>query len=319
MNKISVAVIVSDDSLLSAVIGIGEIFDISNGFCRKPNEAFFEINYLSSTALKDSSIIQVHTKILREQTYDLIVVPPAKTAKVMRMDGILNQWLIRRYHEGSVLCAACVGSFVLAQTDLLNHKRATTHWLFESEFKQKFPVVNLMIDHILIDEGNLITAGGVTAYFDLCLHIIQRYLSNDTANHCASLLLVERGRISQRCYKDLSHTGGVEDEEIKALLEWIKKRFEDNLSIPMMAAKMGLKERSFIRRFKASVEMTPNEYLQNLRIEKAKSLLISSTKSFEQITYDVGFHNESSFRRLFKRETSLNPGEYRKKFRINMF
>ncbi|PHR59572.1 MAG: hypothetical protein COA44_01120 [Arcobacter sp.] len=315
--KISVAVLVIDGALPSAVLGLKDIFDICNAYCRDKEEASFCVSFVGlGDSISLSNIELKLEKISSQKNFDIIIVPPIISGHEIRVSTELNKWLVSAYHEKSSLCAACMGSFVLAQTGLLDFKRATTHWLLEQRFKESFPKVNLQGEKILIEDGNIITSGGVTAYIDLALYIIEKKLSQESANKCASLLLVDRGRESQRCYKDLSSMILVEDFELKKLLQWMKDNLDKDLSIKVLAKKMKMQERSFVRRFAKEIKTSPNQYLQNLRIERAKAFLINSALSFEQITYKVGFTNESSFRRLFKRETSLNPGEYRKKFKF---
>ncbi len=179
-------------------------------------------------------------------------------------------------------------------------------------------MVTLESDKILIDEGRIITAGGVSAYVDLVLHIVEKFHSKANALRCANILLVDRGRNSQRCYKELPQAALMEDGEIKELLLWMKENLHDEHTTATLAKRLNLHERTFLRRFKISVNSTPNQYIQELRVDAAKSLLHTTNKSFDEITSEVGFENESSFRRLFKRETLLNPGEYRKKFQYKI-
>ena len=314
--NIHVGVLVIEGTLPSAVLGVKDIFDICNAYCKKKDEASFTLSFVGLEDTIRLSGIEIGLKNLKEERrYAYIIVPPIITGHELVVSEALKRWLIAQYHKGAVLAAACMGSFVLAHTGLLDFKRATTHWLLEEKFKENFPKVVLQSEKILIDEGALITAGGVTAYIDLALYLIEKSLSLKTANKCASLLLVDRGREYQTCYKDLSSMILVKDKGIKKLLIWMKNNLDKELEIKTLAKRMNMGERSFMRYFKKEVNMTPIQYLQGLRIEEAKALLVNSKDSFEQITYGVGFTNESSFRRLFKRETSLNPGEYRKKFK----
>jgi len=316
--KISVAVLVIDGVLPSAVLGIKDIFDICNVYCRQKTEAEFVISFLGLEENISFSGMRFKLETYSlDKLYDIVIVPPIITGHEIIINSELKRWLVEAYHAKSILSAACMGSFVLGQTGLLDYKRATTHWLLEQKFQAYFPKVRLKSDKILIEDGNIVTAGGVTAYIDLVLYLIQKRLSSQSANKCASLLLVDRGRDSQQCYKDLASTMLVEDTELNKLIEWMKKNLNQKLDIKTLSKKIKMGERSVIRRFKKELKTTPIQYLQNLRIEEAKALLINTRLGFEQITYKVGFNNESSFRRLFKRETSLNPGEYRKKFKFN--
>jgi len=316
--KLNVAVLAMDGVLPSAVFGLKDIFDICNAYCRQKAEVEILTSFIGlEESISFSGIVLSLEKISLDRRYDILIIPPIITGHEITVNSELKRWLIEAYHAKSVLAAACMGSFVLAQTGLLDYKSATTHWLLEQKFQESFPKVRLESEKILIDEGDIITAGGVTAYIDLALYLIEKRLSPQSANRCASLLLVDRGRESQQCYKDLSSAILVEDRELKKLIIWMKDNLDKNLDVKRLSKKMRLEKRSFIRRFKKELKTTPIQYLQNLRIEEAKALLTSTNRSFEQITNEVGFSNESSFRRLFKRETSLNPGEYRKKFKFN--
>jgi transcriptional regulator GlxA family with amidase domain len=317
-KAIKIAIVVLENTLLSGVTGTDDIFSMNNHYCKQEKEPLLETHYVSPYVIsgsRDKKMLIQSELISNKDSYDVVIIPPISAGnELIEEIPKLTEWLIQMYHKGALMCSACVGSFVLAQTGLLDFKKATTHWMLDEAFASSFPNVSLHSEKILIDEGRLITAGGVSAYIDLALYLIERLRSNSSANTCANLLLFDRGRDSQRCYKDLTKLFLIDDEEIKTLLTWMKKNHHKPLSIQDMAKQMKLGERTFLRRFKKVVHLTPNQYLQNLRIEEAKALLINSSRSFEEITYAVGFNNESSFRRLFLRETSLNPGAYRMKF-----
>ena len=315
-KNINVAVVILDNTLLSSAVGLMDIFNLNNGFCKKECDANLITTFVSSSHKNQSSSVSLTCKALNKQNnYDIIILPPLTTTNnLIHVDNELNSWLIYMYHKGVLLTSVCAGSFILAHTGLLDYKKATTHWAYEELFEKSFNKIDLVCEQMLVDEGQLITAGGMSAYVDLALYLIEGHISKESAQTCANLLLVERGRDSQRSYKNLTTTLLIEDEEIKKLLLWSKNNLHKNIGIKELAHKINMQERSFLRRFKKVVNTTPNQYLQNLRIEEAKNLLINSAKSFDLITSEVGFFNESSFRRLFKKETSLTPSQYRKKF-----
>lgn len=308
MKTIAIAVVILKSTLRSTAMGIEDIVMIVNQFCKGDDEPTLHV-----TRVSEGEFTVYNTR------YDVIIIPPLLAPSDFTFEiSALNTWLIHHYHNGTILTSACVGSFFLAKTGLLDGKRATTHWQYEEKFNAFFPLVILESDKILIDEGKIITAGGVSAYVDLLLHIIEKFHSKASTLRCANILLVDRGRDAQKCYKELPQTTFIEDEEIKKLVLWMKENLHLEHSIASLAQRLKLQERTFLRRFKASIHSTPNQYLQELRVDAAKSLLVTTHKSFDEITSEVGFENESSFRRLFKRETLLNPGEYRKKFQYNI-
>ena len=317
-NILSVGIVLTPYSLISGATGIDDILNVTNNHAKQESEATFSVTFLSVyPELKFlNPNVSIKTEVISSaDVYDIIILPPLMgEMDVLEKDERLNQWIIKMYHSGALVSSVCASCFTLAHTGLLDFKKATTHWTYDGLFQESFKNIELQIDKILVDEGKIITAGGMSASADLALYIVEKYLSKDTANKAANLLLVDRGRESQRSYKDLSNFMLVEDKDIKKLLIWIKKNLSKNIGTKELAAKMAMHERTFLRVFKRVMSVTPNRYLQNLRIEEAKRQLINTSYSFEQITNDVGFYNESSFRRLFKKETSLTPGEYRKKF-----
>lgn len=299
-----IAIINLPKTLKSAVFAIEEFFYINNNYCKKDDEIEIETKILSLENLS------------KEEIFDLVIIPPLMSGNEFLFHiPELNKWLKTQYNKNTILCSACVGSFFLASSGLVDGIFVTTHWAYSELFKQNFPKVKLNTDKILIDEGRIITAGGVTAYMDLCLYIVENFHSNITASNLANLLLIDKARDSQKSYKTFSTIFLFDDEEIKQIVNWMKKNIKNQISNELLAEKLGLNVRTFSRRFKKALNTTPNQYLQELRVQEAKELLITTNKSFNEITFDVGFFNESSFRKLFKKQTSLNPSEFRKKYK----
>lgn len=149
---------------------------------------------------------------------------------------------------------------------------------------------------------------------DLCLYLIEKYFSNRTATQLANLLVVDKGRESQQSYKSFSTVFLYDDKEIKELVFWLKENLHQQISIEDLAKQIESSSKTFTRRFNKALNISPIKYLQILRAEKAKELLICTNKSFSEITFEVGYFDENSFRKLFKKHTSLNPIEFRKKF-----
>ena len=128
-------------------------------------------------------------------------------------------------------------------------------------------------------------------------------------------MIIDRGRVSQKSYKTFSTIFLYDDKEIKNIIEWMKENLSEQISVDLLAKKINLTEKTFTRRFKKTINSSPIQYLKSLRVEKAKELLISTSKTLGEITIEVGYFDENSFRKLFKKETSLNPVEYRNRFK----
>ncbi|AXX91658.1 hypothetical protein CPU12_04510 [Malaciobacter molluscorum LMG 25693] len=306
-----IAILILDEVLKSTAYGIDELFNLNNKISKSKDEEeiITEFVGLSSNRYFDCKDIS------NKQIYEVIIIPPTSRNQKFNIDKKIIDWLIYQHYKGAILTSACLGSFILAKTKLLDGKKATTHWAYEELFKKEFPNIDLKVDKILVDEKSIITAGGVNAYLDLCLYIIEKFHSNKTSTQIANLMLIDRGRDSQQSYKSFSTIFLYDDKQIKQSVIWMKENIHKQISIKDVANEINLTLKTFNRRFKKSLNTTAIKYLQDLRVEKAKELLISTNKSFAQITFEVGYFDENSFRKLFKSRTSINPMDYRKKFK----
>ncbi|MBI9093180.1 MAG: GlxA family transcriptional regulator [Desulfobacterium sp.] len=237
------------------------------------------------------------------------------------LDPILSNkrliaWLRDQHQKGVCICAVCAGVFLIAETGLLANRTATTHWNLADEFQTRYPDVILKPEKMLVDEGDFITAGGVTAYMDLSLYLANRFGSPDLALSLSKTLLIDPLRKSQSPYSSFRINTTHGDEQILQIQHWMKKNAAAPISISQLAEQAGLGQRTFARRFKKATGDTPLEHLQYLRIANARTLLETTSTSIDDITHTIGYEDVSSFRRLFKKVTGLSPTAYRKKFSL---
>lgn len=261
------------------------------------------------TLTPQKSIDQVHDTqliIVPGFMFNILGVLPSLTP-------IMN-WLREQHEAGIYIASMCTGSFVLAQAGLLEGKRATTHWVFSEQFKKAFPSVKLQTERTVTDDGLIMCSGGSTSGSDLLLHLIRKFASPQLAAECAKKLLVDTAPRTQQPYSSTTFKKNHTDAEILKVQIWMEKRLGTNIQMEALVDEFGFSMRNFIRRFKDATEQTPLQYLQNLRIEKAKHLLESSNEGIEQITMHVGYEDGNSFRRLFKERVGLTPSAYRKRF-----
>ncbi len=215
--------------------------------------------------------------------------------------------------EGDLVAASCYGTFVLAQSGLLDGRRATTTWWLEGAFAERYPQVQLDAAQALVDAGPVITAGAMTAHTDLSLHVLRRLVGHAVARQVAAVMLVDESKVSQRPFVALQRHFA--DPLINEAVAWLEAHLAAPLATDRLAATLHVSYRTLHRRFVATTGKAPLAYLQALRIERAKLLLESSRQGVEQIAAAVGYEDASSFRRLFARLTSLSPARYRQQFR----
>lgn len=247
--------------------------------------------------------------------YDIVLVPVIfGDLEVLLTDRGTMDWLAFQGRMGACLCSACAGSFLLAETGRLDGRAATTHWNLADSFARRFPKVIVKREKMLVDVGDCITAGGVTAYLDLSLHLTARFGSPELAARLAKILLIDPARRLQTPYQSSLFDKNHGDEPVLMIQEWLEEDPGRPISIGDLAGRARLGERTFMRRFKKATGDSPLEYLQRLRIELARKLLETTPASVEEITVKAGYVDSSSFRNLFKRYTGISPSAYRKKF-----
>lgn len=305
--------------LVSSLIGMVDIFSIVNNFCLdEKQEQYFNIDILhTSEAIQNFNLlIELNSKPLtNDSIYDIVIIPPIiDTTFDFEKNEELISWLNIMYSKKSVITSVCVGAYILAQSGLLNNRFATSHWVIESLLRQNFPNIKLDINKLIIEDGNVITAGGASAYIYLCLYLVRKFVSSKASYLCANYLGVDAGKKSQQHYKDLTTIATNNDKDIENLTFWIKDNFDKNITLKDMAKYISVSERTLIRKFKKSTGELPNSYIQKLRVQKAKDLLINTADSFEYIAYLVGYSNPPAFRQVFKKMTNKNPTEYRRLF-----
>jgi transcriptional regulator GlxA family with amidase domain len=231
------------------------------------------------------------------------------------MDAILP-WLVSHYERDVRVGASCTGVFVLAMTGLLDGRVATTNWQVIKPFRRRFPHVRLKPEHILTEDSGLICSGAVAAQYNLALYLIEVFGSQALSRGCAKMFLVDPSRSTQAPYMSTHFSKRHGDREILKAQYWLEQHYRDSITIDAAARHVGLSPRHFKRRFKKAVDETPLKYLQQIRLEAAKTMLETTADTIGDITRQVGYEDSSTFRRLFKTYTALSPREYRDKFSI---
>jgi transcriptional regulator GlxA family with amidase domain len=246
---------------------------------------------------------------------DLIIVSSIlDIERTLEVQSEVVDWLKDRYAGGCSIATICSGAFVLAETGLLDGKTATTHWAFADRFKRRYPRIHLKPERLITDEGDLFCSGGYNAGVDLSLYLVEKYCGHEVALQSSKSMISEMGRTSQAPYAVFHHRKDHHDHQILAAQEWIEQNFEKNFTYDRLARRNGMSRRTMERRFKNVTGETPLTYQQSLRVDAAKRLLEKSNRSFEEITWQVGYEDSSTFRKVFFKQTGLVPTEYRKKF-----
>ena len=226
-------------------------------------------------------------------------------------------WMRAQFEAGATVCSVCTGSVLLAEAGMLDGEEATTHWGATRLFEQHYPAVRLRPERLLCPAGpdrRLITGGGSGAWADLALYLIGRYCGAAEAVRIAKVFVLGDHADGQLPFTAMIRHRYHEDAVIAGCQAWIASHYAEPNPVARMAARSGLRERTFKRRFRKATGYAPVDYVQALRIEEARQSLESSPDPVDTIAAAVGYEDPAWFRRLFKRRTGLTPSRYRQRW-----
>src|SRR6516162_7365002 len=266
-----------------------------------------------AVSCRDGVILQPSVAAGDVAAPDLVVVPGLDDdlAASFAANRGWAPWLARWHAAGTRIASSCTGAFLVADAGLLDGRSATTHWMFAGELARRFPAVRVTADKMIVDNGDVITSGGATAFLNLVLYLVERFAGHERANLAARVLLVDGHRPSQLPYVAFGRERAHDDVIVHQVQQHIDSHLDEPLRIAELAASFGLSERTLSRRFAAATGRGPRAYLQHARIQHAKRLLETAGDPIDQVRRRAGYDDPAAFRRVFKQATGLSPSGYR--------
>lgn len=244
-----------------------------------------------------------------------IILPPTLNNPVnLPIPTPMVDWLSQCHQQGAVICSVCAGAFILARTGILHGRTATTHWMYTETVESLYPEVSWATERLIVDDGDVITAGGAMSWTDLGLRLVERFMGVQIMLDTARTLLIDPPGREQRYYRPFSPRLNHGDNAILTVQHWLQSTDGKESSVAVLAAKAGLEKRTFLRRFQRATGLTSTDYCQHIRVSKAQDALQLSRAPIETIAWNVGYKDPASFRKIFTRIVGLGPGEYRKRF-----
>jgi transcriptional regulator GlxA family with amidase domain len=266
--------------------------------------------------------LQVHRGVEEVARTDIVIIPSmflSEDGWVKGQQPEVVEWLREQHEIGADLCTACAGALLLAETSLLDGRETTTHWAFADTFQNNFPQVRLRLEELLIvggPRGEFIMSGAASSWQDLILYVVARHVSPRAAQTLGKFLLFQWNTPSQVPFMPFTPQTDHGDGAIRAVQEFLQADKRLDLTVDQLADRTGLARATFNRRFARATGHAPIDYLQRLRVERAKALLEETGQAIDEIGWQVGYEEPAAFRRLFRKVTRLTPGEYRRKFRL---
>lgn len=328
-KPIHVSLVAIPDAIISTLSGI---FDVINGPSLLPRSGqepplrpfSVEIVGLQSGPLELASRVpvNVHRSIADIDSTGIVIVPSILLGPEGWQKGrhpALVEWCHAMHSRGALLCSACSGIFLLAETGLFDDVDATVHYGYAGSFASAFPQVRIHPERVLVVSGKreeLITSGASMTWHDLVLYLIARHAGATVAQDVARFFALQWHQDGLAPYIVFEGRKGHGDLAIQTAQEWLATHFSVANPVEEMIRRSGLAERTFKRRFTNATGLSPIFYVQRLRIEDAKRRLERTEASVDEISWQVGYEEPAFFRRLFKRVTGLSPGAYRRRFKI---
>lgn len=311
-----VALLALPDAVVST---LGGIYDVMNAPARLNAQGGprFDIEIVGESVgpieLASGVPIHVQRSIDTLDATEIVVVPSV----LLRESGWekgryprLVDWLRRVHAGGAVLCSACSGIFLLAETGLFDGKDATVHFAYAKAFADVHPSVIIHPERVLVVSGpreELITSGASMTWHDMVLYLIARYAGATDAQEVARMYALQWHQDGLTPYITFQGRSDHGDAEIQSAQKWLSTHFSVANPVEEMIKRSKLAERTFKRRFTAATGLAPIAYVQRLRIEEAKRRLERTDASADEISWRVGYEDPAFFRRLFKRTTGIAP------------
>ncbi|SFQ54331.1 GlxA family transcriptional regulator [Parafilimonas terrae] len=319
MKKVSI--LVPESSVMQAIADPQYLFTTVNQFLISAGkEPLFDVELVGvkKEVKLNNGLFSVHTnRQLKEvNKTDLVFIPalfgdmPAAVAK----NKAAVPWIVEQYNNGAEVASLCVGAFLLASTGLLNGKKCSTHWGFQNEFREMYPDIEVVEGNIVTEEKRLYSSGGANSYWNLLLHLVEKYTNRETAILASKYFAIDIDRDSQATFAMFKGQKNHTDKEILKAQEYIEKNIHEKISTNELAKITAIGRRTFERRFRQATSNSVLEYIQRIKIEAAKKQFETSRKNINEVMYDVGYTDTKAFRDLFKKLTGLSPIEYRNKY-----
>ncbi|MGE4406235.1 GlxA family transcriptional regulator [Pseudomonas sp.] len=303
---------------MATVLGLTDLFGIARKVSGEPGEPL-------PTQLRISHWCLDATGQALERTHDshpdarcvpsMLILPPSLEEPISAEAARpYRDWLRQQHRAGVRLASVCAGAFLLGETGLLAGRTITTHWLYVERFMARFPAVRLDADQLIIDADDIITAGGLMAWTDLGLRLVDRYLGARAMIDTAQMLVIDPPGRQQRYYSAFAPRLSHGDGAILAVQQWLHETAAEEVALSALARRAGLEERTFLRRFRKATGMTTTDYCQRIRVGRARELLQIGRLPIERVAWEVGYADPGAFRKVFTRVVGLTPGAYRRRF-----
>ncbi len=318
MPSRSVLVVVFPELQALDLTGPVEVFDVANRLSER-NEYALTVAGTQAKTVRTSSGLEIEIgTALRDvsRAPDTLMVAGGAGTQSALADAELVRQVSRLATRARRVASVCSGAFILAEAGLLGGRRATTHWAWCEAFAIRYPEITVDPEPIYVRDGNIYTSAGVTAGMDLALALVEEDLGRDLALAVARQLVMFLHRpANQTQFSAQLVSQLAERDALREAQRLIAENPGATLTVPALAAHVGMSERNFARYFRQEVGRSPGRYVTSVRIEAARRLLEDTDRAVADIAVACGLGTAETLRRSFMRTLGCGPTEFRRRFR----
>jgi transcriptional regulator GlxA family with amidase domain len=314
MTKHRIFILAYEGCQLLDVTGPAAVFGAAN---EAHGQAFYDLRIVSPDggAVTTNSGVAIQSRKISGQPDTWLVAGGSLGLKAAMERGDLRRWLnavapkTRRY--GSV----CTGAFVLAAAGLLDGRRVATHWASCERLAENFPNLEVDADSLYVVDGKIWTSAGVTTGIDMALALVEADLGAAMANLIARhFVLYARRPGYQSQFSPLLQAQTEAEAPFAKLIVWMQENLDQPLDVPALAARAGMTERSFYRKFTEATGKTPAHFVEGLRLDAARALLTKGLP-IKTIAGKVGLNSPARLGQAFERRFGMAPSLFREMHR----
>lgn len=221
--------------------------------------------------------------------------------------GPFYSWIKAQYRNGAQICSICTGTFFLAQSGLLDHKQATTHWKYFDQLKRQYPAIQVVRDRLFVEDNRILSSAGVASGIDMSLYVLEQLYGPLFATRIAKEVVVylRRGPADPQLSIFLQYRNHL-DQFIHEVQDIISRDLTERHTITSLAMQVHMSARNLSRNFKKVTGITIGQYIEKLRVEKALQLS-SQGETMENITTEIGLRSVNQLRNLLKKYQEKTP------------
>ena len=287
---------------------------------KRPSAEFSLLSTEGGPIALDSGMTLDTQPLSDTQTLDLLLIPAIwrHPRWVIEQHPEHIAFIRRAVSQGTTICSVGSGSFLVAETDLMASAVATTHWHWFDEFERRYPNVILRRDQLITQSSGIYCVGSVNSIADLWVYFCSQWFTPSVALAVENQFSPEiRRRFSPNDFNNGSQTHS--DELVMDMQFTLGANLREAPSISVLAERYDLAVRTLNRRFLAATNLTPTQYLQQLRLKEARALLHQSNLAIAEVAWTIGINDSSRFAEKFRQAYGVTPREFRSAVRGKSF